>query len=321
VRLRLLLLSGLLYASPALAQGELPPPVSGRTGDGLQTADVMARIRLLGAHLDRLRRHMGQPEALPPAVSVERAAPREVIFAAGNLGRRVAALEFERLRRQTPWRFEPPPEVEDQHLLSAVDRVLRVVIDIEAYFGLTAPIVEAPVVAEVEEADLMNALIAHGADVDGLLERPSTVSEGFMFITFATNIALDLHRVLTRTMMPQAPELVPGQTVQDAFMKLIACTERVRAVFERLDVPVAELELIEARLREADVGNLSNLISILIAELVWLSERVPGTRPRFEPYLVGPKLPSDLVQRAGLLEAVLADIEVADGLDRVSIRR
>ncbi|MEM1023524.1 MAG: hypothetical protein AAGD10_15005 [Myxococcota bacterium] len=310
-----------LLPTAAWAQVEVPPPVSGRAGDALQLSDAMARARLLGAHLDRLRRHMGRAAPEPSILRVRRAAPREVIFAAGNLGRRVAELEFELLRRKTPWRFDPPAQVEARHLVDSVTRVLKVIMAIESHFGLEVELQEVAVEDGVLAADLMNVLIEMGALVDDLLEQPPTISEGFMYITFAGNLALDLHRVLTDEMMPEPPPLVPEQTVKEVFMKLIDCTERTRAVFDRLNVPVVEFEINEAVLDRVEIDTFSNLISILIAELLWLSKRVPGTRPPIDPYAVGSKLPSDLVQRAGLLEAVLQDIAEAEGLGPESIAR
>lgn len=322
LRLALLVLVSALAPVSAWAQVELDPPVSGHRGDDIDSADVLARARVIEAHVERLRKHMGRPVPPPPILVVKSAAPREVLFAAGNLRRRLAALQFERLRRETPWRTDYPQRaIRPADVFRQVQLAIPVIETIEATFGLKGDIEEQLVEEEVTPAQVMNELIHLGALVEGLMERPSMLNGAYVYTTYAMLFALEVHRVRTNAMMPPAPPMVPGQTNVDAVHQLLACMKRIRAIFAKLEVPAAEVELRLTEGRHPTADDLSNLVALILAELIWLRGRVPGTRQPIEPYMVGPKLPSDVVQRAGLLEAILADIEAAPGLGPESITR
>lgn len=72
------------------------PPVSGGSlsdPDRILPADVLARVELLRANVDLLRRYMGKSIALDPILRVEGARPYEVYAEALNLQRRGKAFD------------------------------------------------------------------------------------------------------------------------------------------------------------------------------------------------------------------------------------
>ena len=73
--------TGAQSAAAASVEDATPPPVSGRRLSAPETilpADVLARVKLLRANVDLLRRYMGRPEPPPPLLRVEGARPMEV---------------------------------------------------------------------------------------------------------------------------------------------------------------------------------------------------------------------------------------------------
>ncbi|MEE8200794.1 MAG: hypothetical protein V3R29_06460, partial [Candidatus Acidoferrales bacterium] len=97
----LLILMGMLITLPstAYAQAGSGPlvPASGRplSAEGIIPADVLARVELLRNELDLIRFEMGQAKVQPIEIAVSDASPREVIFQAITLFRKMNQLSFE----------------------------------------------------------------------------------------------------------------------------------------------------------------------------------------------------------------------------------
>ncbi len=294
-------------SNEAMAQNSLVP-VSGRSGSDIIPADVLARVNLVEAHLDAIRHYLGRPPAPNPAIVVHDASPREVFFAASNLRRRLASFELERLRQATPWREPPPQNVSSADVLKQVNRALTVVLRIRGALNIQTAVEEQPESDDVTPSQVMNQLIQVGGLVNNLLDTPATLGIIYTGITHATLIGLELHRVLTSKLMPDTPAWEPALTNEDAMKHLIACYELLRSVYTKLKMPLAEVRLVDDLPRYISADDLSNLVALMIAEMVHLSSRVPGTERAPDPYPVGPKIPSDLVQRLRLLESILTDV-------------
>ncbi|MEO1334269.1 MAG: hypothetical protein AAFV29_01440, partial [Myxococcota bacterium] len=100
----LLAVGASLSGYPAAAQVpevNVPPPVSGRNANDsklIDASDVLARVKLVRAHLEDVRVYMGVPPPPAPLIRVDKAQAREAFVQAANAYRRVQQLGFELLR-------------------------------------------------------------------------------------------------------------------------------------------------------------------------------------------------------------------------------
>ncbi|MEL6759058.1 MAG: hypothetical protein AAFP04_01540 [Myxococcota bacterium] len=312
---RLVLIAVTLSTVPSLPRttrgADTPAPVSGRSrerADELKPADALARTKLLIVHLEAIRIAMGRPKPPPSALKVRDATARESLFAAVNLRRRVAQLAFEQTRSNPEWR--PPPGFTPSvgRVFELVDRTLVEVLRVKDALGLRSPASESLEPDSTDHDMLVAALFNAGGLVNILLDRGSSPGGSYDAITIAVHIALELHLALVESKLPLAPEFSPNKTPTDVFERLLIVFEKIREIGAKANMPVASLEAVKTKGVEHTPDDVSNVISLVIAELFWLHSLVEGAEQPVQGYSAGRKLPADAFQRAGLLIGLLDDL-------------
>lgn len=300
----------LLLAAPS-AVAQTPPPVSGRSlsqPGTITPSDVLARTKFLQEHLEQIRLAMGRPPPPEPLIRVDHAEPREVLFMAYNVRRRVAQLAYEHLRTHPDWREPLPPQIRAFEVYDFVDKSLIEVLNIQRHLGIETAVVEHAQDESVTPSQVFEALLRVGALVDVLTKKESDSTALFEPATYCVHIAQQVHLRLVQGRMPETPSFEPNKTPGDVFDRLVQVYERTRRLAEKAGRATLDLEVVEQE-RWVTTDEASDLLALVVAELLWLHGRVQGAEDPVAGYPVEGKLPSHLYQRLGLLQAILDDID------------
>ena len=291
---------------------EAPAPASGRgTTDSaeLVAADVYARVELLQANVERLRKFMGQPEARPSPLKVSSAGAIEVYSIARNLERRANRLAFEQVRVVRPESPPPPASPRPGDIYAVVNSAFEAVLLTARELGVEPDLQEKAARLSVEPADVFNRTIAAASEIDVLLEVRTSPSDVFQLVTGAVHTAATLHVLIPEAPpFPEEPPFEPDKSPIDVFLRLQRCVDLVERIGSAKRMEMLDVEVIEARLervRPADVGDLA---SLLAEEIRDLHRGFPEARAPVPAYYPGRRFPSHVYQRAGLLEQLLVDL-------------
>lgn len=310
-----------VMSGPAWSQEiRTPPPISGRSIDGgsINAADVLARVRLLQAHLESIRTVMGRPAPPPPLIHGENVAVRETVIMALNVERRVARLAYEQLRADPEWQKLPPQDPTHTDVFESVNRSLLQVLQVRDALGIEEEVRERPASDGAQPADVFDALVAVGSLVNALLIQQSSPGDTFVGVTLGVHVALQMHLVLVDTPMPQPPEPVPPKTSADVFQRLLELFDLVERLAQRAGRQVLRLQIERPEDRTVTADDVSNLVALLLSELLWLHGLVEGAEAPVRGYSAGQKFPSDVYRRAGLLKLILQDLVERGDVDHFS---
>lgn len=321
----LLILAGMLITLPstAYAQAGSGPlvPASGRplSAEGIIPADVLARVELLRNELELIRFEMGQAKVQPIEIAVSDASPREVIFQAITLFRKMNQLSFEMTGDPGPQLVirlpRPPEEIRPYHVWRVVDGAYQHLLALKEQLGITQPIEEKLQDASTTPTDVFHAIAEANRQLALLLKLPPSSGDVFHQVTVATYLAARLlEQFPGATPMPAAPAFEAGKRPVDVYNRLVQCYARVRAIGEQSGVQTMKLEMVDleatvggaAQIKPSDVYDMAIL---LVSELVYLHARVAESEAPAASYEPGLKLPAHAYQRAGLLLRQLRELE------------
>lgn len=301
-------------SSPSLLSAQevrTPPPASGRSLERpreIRASDVLARVLLLRDHLEEIRQVMGRPPPPPPVLHAANVAVRENVVMAINVRRRVSQLAYEQLRSDPEWRELPPQQASQADVFRLVDKSLKEVLRVRRELGISTPISEQARPEGVSAAQVFDALVEVGSLVNALLVEQSSSSGNFVGVTFGVHVALKMHLKLVDRAIPDMPPPVSKKMSPDVFKALLDVFGRVRALAEAAGRQVLDLKVDQAAGRRVTPDDVSNLVAIVLSELLWLHGLVEGAEQPTKAYPAGQKFPSHVYRRARFLESVLVDI-------------
>ena len=317
----LLVLAGLCAALPATAVAQTGPdtlgPVSGRpvTVDGIQPADVLARVELLRGELELIRFEMGKPKDWRHEPAVTNVAPREVIFQAETLYRKANLLHLELTgRRQPSLAIALPREIRSYHVWVIVNGAYKPLLDLKKRMGITESLDEKPQDPSVTPTEVFRAIVQANRQFEQLIEHGPTTRDVFHRVTLATYyVSSLLERFPETTRMPAAQAFERGKRPVDVYRRLLKCYAQIRAITElsgfetlKLEMPQAEAAEVPAQLRPSDIYDMATLI---ISELAFLQTQLKDSYPPVASVDPGFKLPAHVYQRAGILLRQLTELK------------
>ena len=305
-KIPVLILLGLLL-NPAVAQEESAPPAA----PAESAATITLRMTGFAQDLDLLRRFMGMPEIPAIDLRIRSDLPRDLYFQALNLWQRADRLLFE-IRRTHGSPPQPPagaidlvdvlPPLRDAHeTLRQVMRELQI-----TPVTLTQ---EALPRTENRQA-LFVLLLTLNRQLDALLERHFAPRDVYMEIMLATAYA---SRLLSRypevDAMPMDPPFEPYRQPADVYVRLMDCLERITRIFHRLNLPVLEIDDPRAAPDRLTPGDVFAVASLIVSQLDFLYQQLGIVLPPPQPVYPGLKFPAHSVQRVGILQAQLEQLE------------
>jgi hypothetical protein len=296
---RAIVLTVLLMLAASTATGADPA--------GVTAPDIYARLIVLHADLEKIRFEMGKPPPEPYRIAIANVAPHEVYFQASTLFRKSNRLSFENTREIA----DPPPSpgntIRPADVLIVVDSALERIARVKVYLGIAQASPAQPPDPTKTPTDVFYATLVAGRQVNLLLDQHFSPAEAYQQLTLAIGYAARLRALFPGDRIPEAPLLERGKQPFDVMRKLFECFGSIERIAARSGLPMLKLE---GEVRDAVTpSDVYDMATLLVSELVYLWSRTgDGVSPR-TAYYPGRKLPSDVYQRAGLLQRQLAELE------------
>lgn len=299
---------------PALrapAGGRAPSP------EALVPADVLARVELIRDELELVRLEMGRPESGQLSIAVANVEPREVIFQAFTLFRRVNQLHYE-LTGLPGAHIEVrlPEEIQPFDVWQVVDPAYEQLLAVKRELGITQQLAEIARDPATTPADVFRAIVSANRQLDQLVSRPLSSNDVFHQVKLASHYASRLLAQFSGTeLLPEPPARQRGKRPAEVYALLIECYGRLRTVaaaseIETLKIDLPGLSASAAFSPEVRPGDVHDVAILLVSELAYLSAQLEenNTAPQ-TAYDLDLKLPSHVYQRGEILLAQLRELE------------
>lgn len=294
----------------------IPPPVSGRSlsdPESILPADVLARVELVRANVELLRRFMGRPEAPAALLRVEGAQPHESESQARNLQVRANRLAFERLRIS---RREPVHKIgktRPADMFGAIDEALEAVLLVKQDFGIETAVAEEPRPETTTASEVFNATVAAGNEINNLLREGTSPTDVFQLVTAAVHIATTLHAAVPNgPNLPPEPTFEPNKTPEEVYLLLQNCLALVRGLDRMAGEEMLEFELSRESVTRATPNDSGDLAALIVEELATLHSRSDNAKKPARAHYAGERFPAHSYQRAGFLKMILSDLAEAN---------
>jgi hypothetical protein len=272
----------------------------------IEPSDVYVHTLVVRDELEIIRLEMGKPKDTRRDIDVSNAALHEVFFQAMTLFHKANRLSFDLARE----RAEPPEQpfgpLRSAHVWAVVDATLVRLQRVKAILGSRDQVRPRPRDPVKTPSDIFRSIIQANRQVDLLLDRPFAPSDVFEQVTLAVGYAAQLRTRFSGTFMPQPPPFERRKRPQDVYHRLVACFARVQVIMAHSGLETLTLDHHPEGITPSDVYDIASLI---VSELSFLHDHLNSDLTPPTPYYPGRKFPSDVYQRAGLLEALLIDLQ------------
>lgn len=280
-------------------------PASAQTTPG----DVYARMQIVHRELDELRQYMGRPLDPRPEIDVRDAAPHEVYYQALVMQENANNLAFEHLRN----RESPPDAVESNitpaDVLDLVESTLDRLYAIKRNYGLDVVDAVVEIDSTKTPTDVFRSVVQANRQINLLFERPVEPRDVFKQVTKAIAYTSRLLEQYPQSnTMPQEPKFLPNKEPADVYRRLLNCMDILHAIAKNLDVQMLRIEASDQEIAATQPSDALHLASLVVAELAYLHSLVPDAEDPHPSFYVPRKFPSDVYQRAGVLELQLREL-------------
>lgn len=293
-----------------------PPPVSGRRLSdpaSILPADVLARVELLRANVEFVRRFVGRQPAPAPLLRVESAQSREVYSQALNLELRANRLAFEQVRIVRAASI-PQEQALPAAVFGVVDSALAAVLLVKQDLGIGDAVAEEQRPESTTPSEVFNAAVAAGSEINNVLQQQTSPSEVFRLVTGSVHYAAALHAAIRKApSLPTEPAFVPNMMPSDVYGRMVECFGLAAQAFAAMGIETLEFDPGDELSRRTTPNDVAVLAALLVEELSYLHSRVPQAKRPPHAYYPGVRFPAHVYQRAGLLKQILEDL-VAYGL-------
>jgi hypothetical protein len=290
----LLLLSG---SAAAQVPVEIKPP------------DVFRHVAFVRAELGLIRHEMGGSVYDRAELDVSGAAPREVYFQALTLFERADRLAFEWTRETVAAPTQPKGLLDPGDVWQVVDAAMKRLALVKAKFGIKQTSMAPPLDRTKTPTDVFRSIVQANRQLSTMLGRQSTPSDVYQEITKAIGYTSRLLASFPGERMPVAPPFERAKRPPDVYRRLLGCFERVRNIGTLSKVQILKLSVNDAEISVATPSDVYDIAALLVSEVSQLHMLLEGAEPPHEAYYPGGKLPSQVYQRAGILEAQLVRLE------------
>lgn len=279
--------------------------------EGITPSHVFARLELLSAEIELVRREIGAPKDPRPAIVVKGAKPRDNYFQALSLNRKAQRLCLDLTGEEGvfPPSAPAPERIRPADVLGVVDAAVSNVRRVKAHLGVVEQSREPPPDPTKTPSDVFRSIVGVSRQLSLMLDTQPTPTMVFEQLTEAVGTANRLLARFPGAAQVAAPPFERGKTPADVHARLMRCMERLGGIAKHLGWSPVEVDwrLPSEQVTPSDVYDVATM---LVAELHYLESRFPRSAgsPALTDFPPGRKFPAHNVQRAGLLEAQLAEI-------------
>lgn len=296
-------------ATPSIANSDTSlttPPASGRNAHNTQEmlpADVLARVKLLSAELELIRKAIGKPTTLPMPVTVSNASPREVYFAAKSLYQKANRLSYEITGTDKSERPTTNQSITPSHVWWIVNDALQRILTVKKHLGIHKKIHEQSQPESTTATAVLNAIIKNNQQLNSLLYKQVMPADVYEKLTLAIHYTERLLKQFnSEQRIPKPNPLQKNLTPEDVFKSLVKCISTLKQIANASKIKM--LDLNTSHHYQAKPSNVYDLAKIIVAEVRYLNLSV-GNKSSIESYNPGYKTPSEVYQRASILQKQL----------------
>ena len=284
-------------------------------GAAIEPADVFMLVAEIRSEIETIRFEIGKPRADQLEMRFENVAPREAFFQAVTLFKKANRLcpEITREQRSTP--KTPAGEIHIEHVHWVVEAALERVRKVKAHLDLTTPCATIQRDETKTTTDVLLSIIRANRQLNLLLDHEFSPRDVFQQVTLALSYSTGLRAHFPGKRMPSTPLFERGKKPADVFQKLLGCLKRVQKIALISGVSTLKFDATRVNVDQVSPSDVYDIASLIVAELAFLHRRLEGVEPPYEIYTPGRKFPSHVFQRAGVLEAQLADLEKLAGMN------
>ena len=267
--------------------------------------DVYIKAQVVLDKIARIRFIMGKSEPYPVSFEVSDAAPREVYFQAFTLLKKANRLAFEITRSQTPLPEVSTENLQPRHVFQLVLQAIERLQLISAYLGIPPSVEAHPVDPNKTSSDVFNTITIANNELNNLLRYRFAPEDVHQQVTQAISYsAILLSQFPDTQRIPPKPDYIPGKQPRDVFLRLVECFENLRGIAKTSGYEILVLRSDrEQNIGQIESSDVYDITSLLISELAFLHQELVHTRSPVQAYYPGPKFPSDVFRRAGILAA------------------
>ena len=293
------------------ALADIVPTAETQPAAEVQPADVFMAVQQFNEEIEFFRSRMDRPKSIVLDVQIRNASPHDVYFLASSLFEKANRLSFEITSTRFPW-----PKIS-----SKIYKPSDVLALVEAsHHGINAVMAELGVVVEhdpihrvdnTQPSDVFKAILNTNRQLNLLLKEPFEPSDAYMQITRAIGyggIFITFYPDVIP--IPSPPAYEPDKNPSDVYNRLLACLREIHTIYTLVALPNLDFDATQidkASITSSDVFDLS---SLLVARLDRLYQQFDLKEAPPEAYDPGPKRPSDIYRRAGILLQQLQQLVV-----------
>ena len=303
------LLTCVFVAQAALLVGGAP--LSGQTQQdrpAITSTDVFAEVSDTAYDVDRIRFYMGRPRNRQQEIGVASVAPREVIYQAATLCEKTNRLGQELIREVGDKPAVPHKDITPADVLDMVELAHARVRRIVQGLGMELTDAPAPPAGERTPTDVFRAVVQLNRQINILLDRRFSPSDVYQQVSLAIAHAANVRGRWPGQRIPPESAWKLGKRPQDVYRRLLGCLDLVRHVAAAENVQILELSVGETSIAGATPSDVYDIASLLVSELAYVDRVLNGSPPERKAWYPGKKVPSDVFQRVGILEAQLVQI-------------
>ncbi len=299
-----------LASSVGVAKTMEPDVLPPAPGKEVTIADVFYAVQLIDFHIERLRRHMGEPEANLLDIGVSKATPSDVYFQAMALFQKTNRLLFEIVRQNKQLPPMPNGIVCPADILVLVNEAHRSIHQVMDNLNVREGHVDLVRDETKTATDVFLALLKTNRQVNQLLERRFSPSDVYQEVTLAIGYAArQLARYPYVRRIPAQPPFVKERKPNYVYFHLLKCMKIISRIHRLAGLDMLEID--SSRINEKSItpSDVFDIAALVVARLDFLHKSFAVTKPPREVYYSGRKYPSDVCQHVGILEKQLLQFE------------
>ncbi len=270
--------------------------------------DVYARMLQVRSGIELVRFVMGGPKIDGAVFTVEDVAPHEVYFQAITMYRKANRLSFEQTREVRPVPESMLGDASSEKVLAIVDAALERINHVRERLGINTVPATQPPDASKTPTDVFLSIVQSNRQLNLLLEENFAPADVFQQVTLAVGYAARLRAYFPGDRIPEAPERVVGKEPVDVYRRLIECFTLIRSIAIASGLDVLELKPHDDYGRYVNPSDVYDIAALLVSELAFIHSQLDGAKPPRPAFYPGRKFPSDVYQRAGVLQAQLREL-------------
>ena len=278
--------------------------------DIIKPYNVYVKVQLFRAHLDQIRKRLGQKKVELPRITISNAEPREVYFQALTLFRKVNILKFDFLRVCTADPAFPKGPILPFHVFSLVDAAHNSIKSLSETFELKLMDSKMAVNTNKKSEDVFEAIFKTNRQINSLLKRKFSPSDVYQQVEFAISYAVKLMNKLSLEVPKTIFTINKNKGPRDVHKKLLLVLAHMQKFANVNNVKVLKLKYSydpNQVILPTDVYDISSLI---ISELNYFHEHFEVKEKIKQPTYPLRKFPYEVYQKAELLELMLSKLSL-----------